>query len=411
MTVSVTMLQSRWGEDGTLWAVDTVHAATDSFATFLVTNGFASGTLPQPLQSTPVSHVILTTAEIDALDGAAEPGWTYEDRDTGDVYRADQAGNMIAQAGGGEAGGSYLGTVANEAAMLALDAVLGDVCYRGDTNTEWRCIALPADDVSAWRELVDTTQGHTIQDEGASLTQRTELNFTGAGVSVADSGGKTVITIPGGGGAGVATHLGTISAATMLATPSPETGWTCRVSDVGNMAPWFVYDGTNWRPLGGKQLAFLLAADTAQITTYGSLQAFAGCSCLFPAAVLNFTGASVEWQWSVDKAASAAACSYNIHFGSLNTSSDAAIVAMAPAADRRGNDFEGGFRRESATSIHLLGRGANTQVDSRFAGNSGSGRVAAATVDTLANATYLGFYANSTSEAVSTNRLQIYIVG
>ena len=41
--------------------------------------------------------------------------------------------------------------------------------------------------------------GHTIEDEGTPLTQRTNLNFTGAGVSVADSGGKTVVTINGGG--------------------------------------------------------------------------------------------------------------------------------------------------------------------------------------------------------------------
>jgi hypothetical protein len=44
--------------------------------------------------------------------------------------------------------------------------------------------------------------GHTIEDEGTPLTQRTSLNFTGSGVSVADSGGKTVVTISGGGGGG-----------------------------------------------------------------------------------------------------------------------------------------------------------------------------------------------------------------
>jgi len=39
--------------------------------------------------------------------------------------------------------------------------------------------------------------GHTIQDEGSSLTQRTILNFTGANVAVTDAGGKTVVTITG----------------------------------------------------------------------------------------------------------------------------------------------------------------------------------------------------------------------
>lgn len=37
--------------------------------------------------------------------------------------------------------------------------------------------------------------GHTIEDEGVALTARTSLNFVGVNVSVADSGGKTVVTI------------------------------------------------------------------------------------------------------------------------------------------------------------------------------------------------------------------------
>lgn len=44
---------------------------------------------------------------------------------------------------------------------------------------------------------------HTIEDEGTPLTARSSLNFVGAGVTAADSGGKTVVTISGGGGGGV----------------------------------------------------------------------------------------------------------------------------------------------------------------------------------------------------------------
>lgn len=41
----------------------------------------------------------------------------------------------------------------------------------------------------------------TVQDEGVGLTQRATIDFTGAGVTCADSGGvKTQCTIPGGGG-------------------------------------------------------------------------------------------------------------------------------------------------------------------------------------------------------------------
>ena len=44
--------------------------------------------------------------------------------------------------------------------------------------------------------------GHVIEDEGIPLTQRATINFTGAGVTAIDAGGKTVVTIPGGGGSG-----------------------------------------------------------------------------------------------------------------------------------------------------------------------------------------------------------------
>ena len=40
---------------------------------------------------------------------------------------------------------------------------------------------------------------HTIEDEGTPLLQRSTINFTGAGVTVTDSGGKTVVNVTGGG--------------------------------------------------------------------------------------------------------------------------------------------------------------------------------------------------------------------
>lgn len=50
--------------------------------------------------------------------------------------------------------------------------------------------------------------GHTIQDEGSDLTQRTNLNFTGAGVSVSDDSGNdaTVVAIAGDGGGSTETY-------------------------------------------------------------------------------------------------------------------------------------------------------------------------------------------------------------
>lgn len=46
-----------------------------------------------------------------------------------------------------------------------------------------------------------TGGGHTIEDEGTPLTQRTKLNFVGSGVAVTDDSGDdaTVVTITSGG--------------------------------------------------------------------------------------------------------------------------------------------------------------------------------------------------------------------
>ena len=51
-----------------------------------------------------------------------------------------------------------------------------------------------------------TNQSYTtVKDENTALTQRNVLKFTGAGVTAADSGGETVVTIPG---AAATTNLG-----------------------------------------------------------------------------------------------------------------------------------------------------------------------------------------------------------
>lgn len=64
--------------------------------------------------------------------------------------------------------------------------------------------------------------GHIIEDEGTPVTQRATLNFTGSGVTVTDSGGKTVVDITSGGGT-AAGNLGEIQysdgSGTFLAIP------------------------------------------------------------------------------------------------------------------------------------------------------------------------------------------------
>jgi hypothetical protein len=58
--------------------------------------------------------------------------------------------------------------------------------------------------------------GHVIQDEGISLTQRTNLNFVGASVTVTDDAGSdsSIVTIAAGGGPSGTTLSGTTANAT-----------------------------------------------------------------------------------------------------------------------------------------------------------------------------------------------------
>ena len=69
MTVSVTMIATRMGEDGDYWEAGTSHDATDGFARYLVQYGWASGTFPRAEQSAPVQFISITAAEVAAGNG------------------------------------------------------------------------------------------------------------------------------------------------------------------------------------------------------------------------------------------------------------------------------------------------------------------------------------------------------
>lgn len=77
----------------------------------------------------------------------------------------------------------------------------GELTYASDTQAWYVCRA------AGWTKVSVAGDGYaTIQDEGTPLTQRSTVNFTGAGVTCTDSGGITVCTIAGGGGGGGGVH-------------------------------------------------------------------------------------------------------------------------------------------------------------------------------------------------------------
>lgn len=69
--------------------------------------------------------------------------------------------------------------------------------------------------------------GHVVENKGTPVTQRTNLNFTGQGVTVTDSGGKTTVDIP----AQVAGAAATIAVGT---TTTGSSGTSASVTNVGS---------------------------------------------------------------------------------------------------------------------------------------------------------------------------------
>lgn len=78
MTTTVTMLQTRLGENGSLWTIGNSYAASDAFAAVLISSNLATGTLPKSRGLVPLwGQTDNTGAVASVVDGA---GRNFESR-------------------------------------------------------------------------------------------------------------------------------------------------------------------------------------------------------------------------------------------------------------------------------------------------------------------------------------------
>lgn len=120
---------------------------------------------------------------------------------------AEHGGN-VADIGGAQAGHTH--KPLNNREATAAPGVTDDTTKGYEVGSEWddvtndkAYVCLDATEGAAvWTETTAGASGGytTIEDEGTPLTQRTTIDFVGAGVTADDFGSETRVTIPGGAG-------------------------------------------------------------------------------------------------------------------------------------------------------------------------------------------------------------------
>ena len=133
------------------------------------------------------------SAGIDGIDGNIKDLSPEEVRDTLELLKGDERLDSSAIKGLDKREEALSGTLINRA--------IGIVDQRSSYLVQK--VAKLQDQVD--RTSISTGGGHTIQDEGTPLTQRTNLNFVGTGVAVTDGGAgpdSTIVTINAGMGSG-----------------------------------------------------------------------------------------------------------------------------------------------------------------------------------------------------------------
>lgn len=99
------------------------------------------------------------------------------------------------------------------------------------------------------KKPVSFGSAHVIEDEGTPVTQRPNINFEGAGVTVDDFGGKTRVTIPGGGGgAAYPDNMNFIGVNTVLNTTTHQ-GIIFQIGGVLTL-PAVAANGTTYKIVG-----------------------------------------------------------------------------------------------------------------------------------------------------------------
>lgn len=204
---------------------------------------------------------------------------------------------------------------------------------------------------------------------------------------------------------------GTGTYAAMQSLTGPAAGQEYTVTDLGPARSRWHYDGTRWRPNGGR---VILRNIPAAVTGVAQLAEQILDSFAIPANLLAKDGDIIFAMYALEKSAATETLQVRFRIGTAGSTADTQLVGTSPLSTARSFGSNKAFQRGGATTLFPIGTVGSTGTASgptSFAGSTGTAQTAAITLaSSLTTAQQLFSLSVSLSAGAEVPKLQSYIV-
>lgn len=192
---------------------------------------------------------------------------------------------------------------------------------------------------------------------------------------------------------------GRVSSYTWATKPATyPVGQPVFISNFGPKGSHWYYDGTLWKPLGGRVTMAALDADSASINNSETIT----LQALFPAGGLQ-VGDQFEIPWKVNKSGTTDTGGLRVRMGTAGTTADTQLFSQTVliAANRQGGAVFG-FRLNSATTVAQYPVNSGSGISSAYPVVQAAGAPADTTISNVSSATYVSvsILSSSTNDTV-----------
>jgi hypothetical protein len=221
MTITVTMLQTRQGEGGSLWTAGNSYSASDAFAALLIASNLATGALP----AVPSSG--LTSSQIAATQALVSAGWNSA---------------AILVIGGDHPYEQWCGGSGKAQGMAQLYADYGIKPYLAiNTDGAWIGRVLPSETYMTYGQMASiadkveyVNHGHRHFGHWSRANTGIKITYSGASGTATVNISTTQLTLTAGGGGEdkTITFSADDTIAKVAAAINAATNWTCSIDEI-----------------------------------------------------------------------------------------------------------------------------------------------------------------------------------